>query len=461
MIESPTISNSHSYIKVDRTFAREALLFILVSIFLVASDTWLFKGDIVPGRKKLEVAIRLITPVILVLLFRQYTIPPKAKVLLILYGILSSYMLFIAIFSENPILVALNTFKMLYILTFLVVLLLILRPSNFSYHFLYIPVYLGLFFSIQTIILFLLIQTGHPPPSSIVSLVGYEDLPVLSYGLWGYAHGMSAIGSDLQVYRAQSFFGEPTVFANFMETATILSFGLYRVKQDKKMLVVSGLCAISLFLAFSITAYLVVFLTFCFYKIVLNWEKMDILGPIVVAIAVPVIIIVILFYFSAITHSDFYGQSTWGFAFGHGEDQIWVRVEAFKNSLLIFMDHPLGIGLIGHGDSRILANYPVTGARFAPTGWMMSAGIVGIAVQLTILFYLFRNIIIKYLRMSGRIERYIALSFVITLIHHVLAGDWFTAMFFYLLVCLIVTDAYQFSFYRKFKGFNSAGTPRL
>lgn len=452
MIESPPTSNSHSYIKVDSTFRRDALLFILVSIFLVASDTWLFKGDIFPGRKNLEVAIRLIIPAMLVIFFRKYTIPPKAKVLLILYGILSFYMLFMSFFSENPILVALNTFKMLYILAFLVTLLLILRPSNFSYHFLYIPIYLGLFFSIQTIILFVLIQTGHPPPSGIVSLVGYEDMPVLSYGLWGYAHGMSAIGGDLQVYRAQSFFGEPTVFANFMETATILSFGLYRVKQDKKMLVVSGLCATSLFLAFSITAYLVVFLTFCFYMIVLNWKKMGILVPIVVAIAVPAIIVVILFYFSVITHPDFYGQSTWGFAFGHGDDQIWVRVEAFKNSLLIFMDHPLGIGLIGHGDSGILANYPMTGSRLAPTGWMMSAGIVGIAAQLTILFYLFRNIIIKYLRMNGKIERYIALSFVITLVHHVLAGNWFTAMFFYLLVCLIVTDAYRFSFYRKFKG---------
>ena len=48
--------------------------------------------------------------------------------------------------------------------------------------------------------------------------------------------------------------------------------------------------------------------------------------------------------------------------------------------------------------------------------------------------------------MGGSIERYIALSFVACMLHHSIAGDWFTALFFYLLVCLIVTDAYRFRF---------------
>lgn len=428
-----------------RKFRSDFVLLILVSLFLVASESWLFKQGIL--LKKLEVAIRLGVPVILVIIFRKYVFPDKVKILFVLYGILSIYMLFISIFSENPNLVVFNSAKLLFILTFPVSLLLILHPNNFSYRFLYIPAYLGLFFSIQTIILFVLIQTCNSPHSDIVTLVGYKNMEVLSFKWWGYAHGMMAIGSPEQVYRAQSFFGEPTTFANFMETATILSFGLYRVRKDKKMLVISALCATSFVLTFSMTAYVAVFLAFCFYMIVVNWNKLEILAPVIVTITVLVVMTIVLLYFYVATHPGFYGQSRWGFAFGHSPREITIRLEALTNSLHLFMEHPFGIGLIGHVDSTILAKYAVTGATFAPLNWMMIAGIVGITVQLTILFYLFRNIVIKHIKMRGRIERYIALSFVTCVLHHCVAGSWFSALFFYLLVCLIVTDAYQFSFY--------------
>lgn len=424
---------------------RGAVLIFLVSIFWMALDSWLFKQS--TFLKVLEVVIRLIVPVMLIVLFRKYVVPPKARILLFIYGILSFYMLFIAFFSENPNLVILNTVKILHVLVFFVALLLVLHPRNFSYHFLYVPVFLGFFLSIQTIILFILMQTGHPPFGHIATLVGYKNMDVLSFGIWGYAHGMQAAGSSLQVYRAISFFGEPTEFAGFVEIATIISFGLYRVKRDKRMLLVACLCAVSLILTFSMTAYVVVFLTYCFYKVVLGLEKAGLLKQIAVTVGVLFfIILVVAFYFYVSTHPSFYGQSRLGFAFGHSPREITIRLEALQNALLIFRENLLGVGLIGHADSKILGGYSQIGARSAPLGWIISAGVVGITAQLTILFYLLRKIVVKQIRMAGRIERYIALSFVICVLHHCLAGAWFSTSFFYLVACLIASDAYQFSF---------------
>ena len=426
---------------------RDILLFILTSIFLVASETWLFKGGVLA--KKVEITIRLIVPIMLVVFFRKYTISNKGKVLLVLYGILCSYMLLTVIFSENPNLVALNTAKYLYILAFPMALLLILRPSNFSYRFLYIPVYLGLFFAIQTIILFILVQTGNPPPSHIVTLVGYKNMPVLSYGLWGYAHGMQAIGHKfLQVYRAQSFFGEPTVLACFLEVSTILSFGLYKMRKDKKMLITFILCATSLVLTFSMTAYVVILLILCFNYIVKYWKKIKFLAPIVSVLLILLSIIIVLSYLQVATSTNFYARSKLGMAFGHSPTEVTARQNFVIDSLRLFKDYPFGIGLIGTEDSTILKNYPKAGGQIAPFVWSGIAGLVGFIIQLTVVFYLMKNIILKHINDSNRIERYLGLSFVALLLHHCLAGDWFTGMFFYLLVCLIVTDAYQFSFYK-------------
>lgn len=426
-------------------YKRDAVFCVLISIFLMASQTWLFKGDEL--LKKLEFVIRLITPIILIIFYKKYTLPPKAKVLFALYAILIFYVLLTILFSEKPELVALNTAKYLYTFTFPVALFLILRPRNFSYRFLYIIPYLGLFFSIQTIILFILIQTGNSPSSHYITLVGYKNLDVLSYGLWGYAHGMQALGTDLQIYRAQSFFGEPTGLACYLEVATILSFGLYRINKDKKMFLNSVLCAISLIITFSMTAYIVIFLTFFFYYVMINWKKLGYSAPIVFCLAAFLVITIILFYLMIATNNDFYGQSKLGMAFGHSRQELMVRYHFVVDSLRLFIEHPFGIGIIGTEDSPILQSYPNAGGRIAPFVWLGIAGLVGLVIQLTIILFTLKKIVVKQIKTPDRIERYVYVSFVALLLHHCLAGDWFDAMFFYLLVCIVVTDAYQFSYH--------------
>jgi len=434
------LRNSHI-----RKHKRDIALFILVSIFLVTSETWLFKGNTL--FRYFEVASRILIPIIFIFFFRKYTIPHKGKIILILYVIIVFYLLIISLFSENPSLVFINVVKFLSILAFPIAFLLILRPDNFSYNFIYIPAYLGLFFSLQVIILFILIQTDNPPPSHIVTLIGYKNMKVLSYGLWGYAHGMMAIGSPLQVYRAQSFFGEPTVFASFLEVSTILSFGLYKIKKDKKMLIISIICLISIILTFSMTAYIVIFLILIFCYFVKYLKKIPLLIPSIVIVMIPLAVFIIVVYLNAAT-GNFYGQSKLGMAFGHSRNEITSRVDFIVDSLRLLRDHPFGIGLIGEKDSLIAVNYlGALRSRMAPFFWTTIAGVIGGIIQITIIFYLLKNIIIKRIMIYNKIERYISISLVACILHHFLAGNWFSSMFFYLLVCVIATDAYVFSFY--------------
>ena len=423
----------------------DAILFVLLSLFILASDSWLFKQSMF--LKQLELFIRFLSPFVLLIFFKKYPFPSRARVPLLLYGILVVYMFFVNPFTEKPQLVFLNMIKFLSILAFPFALLLVLRPFNFSQRFLYVPVVLGALFAIQTIILFILVQSYHPPPSYMATLVGYKNMQVLCFGIWGYGHGMMGVNNFFErVYRAQSFFGEPTEFASFMEVAMIMSFGFYRVHKHKLMLLSFVLCTVSLILTFSMTAYVVVFFVMCAYWFILNWRKMNILGPIIGILLAIVVIAIVLMYFYGASHPSFYGRSRIGLAFGHSPREITIRVEALINSLQIFWRYPLGIGFIGHADSAILQKYPVIGARLAPLGWMIYTGLPGIIIQGMIILYMMRKIVINHLFVRGKIERYVALSFFALILHQCLAGAWFSALFFYLFVALITIDSHQFLF---------------
>ena len=215
------------------------------------------------------------------------------------------------------------------------------------------------------------------------------------------------------------------------------------------MLMAFILCGTSLIITFSLTAYVVLFLILCFNYIVKYWKKMNLLAPIVLSLVIIFAIVTVLSYLWIATNPNIYGQSKSGMAFGRSTTDLTARKNFVVDSLRLFKDYPFGIGLIGAEDSMILKNYPKAGGRIAPFVWSGIAGLVGFIIQLTIIFYLMKNIVFKHINDSNRIERYLGLSFVALLLHHCLAGDWFTAMFFYLLVCLIVTDAYRFSFYNS------------
>jgi hypothetical protein len=423
----------------NRNVGNHALCCTAIAVYLVAGMTYIRVSE---PMAQVDFAIKLTIPIGLVLLSRLHRLQSAAQVVLALYAVLLAYTVLVSSFSEAPTLVLRNTGKFLYGIFFLVALLLTVRSKNRLLHILAILPYLGGLFAMQTIIVFVGVQTGYPPPSQIILLESYKQMPVLSYGWLGFGSGTMALGSWYQVYRAQSFFLEPTRLACFLEASMILGFGIYKATGRKRMLLCTILSAISFVLTFSMTAYVMVFFTAVCYFLVRYRRWMGPLAGFVRVMVLVGAVIVAALYFRA--SFAFYESevSPLGMAFGHSEVELSVRQQFLRQTMRMVLDHPFGIGVIGTEDSDILKSYPGAGQDvMAPLLWMKIAGIVGIVLQLVIVVMILR----MALRRLGDVglDRYVGLAFVATVLHQCLAGNWFDAQYFVLLTAVVVTDSHR------------------
>jgi len=413
----------------------------LFALYAVASMTWAFKGD--RTLLAFEFIYKLLFPLLLLLLFRKVVPPTKAQLLLALYIALVVYMFAIAMFSEAPMDVAANTVKFLYPLIFFAAALFILNPQNFTIRMLYAIPILGVLGAVQTLTLAGLIYTGHAPPLHILTLIGYKNFPMPTFGIFGYAWGSIALGTPYQVYRAQSYFGEPTRMASFMEIATVISWGLHRCERKRWQLIAAILGCITVVACFSMTADVVAMLTFGFYFVVTRWRRTGYIAPVIALATAGIAVAAVIAYLHAAT--IFYSESTKtvNLALGHAGTEVSVRQRFLWNSLRLARDHPLGIGVIGVEKSRILRLYPGAGDVIAPLVWLTEGGVIGLIIQLAILGFVFFRVVIPQV-IAGGLARYVSLAFVICALHHCVAGDWMDTMFLFLLAAVIALDRYEF-----------------
>lgn len=425
----------------SRRGLRELAFGILLAVYFIASMTWAFKAD--PALLNFEFAYRLLLPLLLVLCFAKIPPSPKAHVVLFSYVLLVAYMFAVAAFSEAPAEVVVNTAKFLYPVLFFAGLAFVLHPRNFSGKILYAVAILGIIGAVQTLTLAVLFYSGHAPPLHTVILIGYKNMPMPSFGIFGYAWGSLALGTPYQVYRAQSFFGEPTRMASFMEIATIISIGLYKCERKRWQLAAVMLGALTVFACFSMTADIVALLTIGFYFVVTRWRRSGFVAPVVTLCVVVVLVVLVLAYLQTATSFYQESQSTINLALGHANTEVGIRVRFLQNTLKLVRDHPFGIGVIGVETSRILRQYPGAGDVIAPLVWLTDGGVIGLVLQLAILGFIYSTVIVRQI-LEGGLKRFVALAFVICTLHHCVAGDWMDSMFLFLLAAVIAFDRYQF-----------------
>lgn len=424
---------------VDRQVARDGVFVFLLLVYVIAAHTWIFKTD--AALVWVEVALKATIPVILLLGFKKFVPPSSARTLLWAYVLLLMSSLFVALISEAPLMVLFNTAKYFYILLFSLALSLILRPESFSLRYLRLFPVVGSVFALQTLVLFTMIQTHSPPPSKELILIGYKNLPFLSYGIFGYGWGSIAAGEVFQVYRAQSFFPEPTRMASFLELCLILGWGLYRTTRRGRWLLASILCGCSFVITFSMTGYIVMFLTVILAFLALNLPRWKLMAPPLVAFFSIVATSMVIVYLKAAT--GFYGkaEAVLNLAFGHAPSELTYRVTFLTDSLRLFVDHPLGIGVIGIEESRILQVFPGAGGLIAPLEWLVKGGLFGLTLQLSILGFVFFKIAVPQIRRGG-MARYVSLGFTAQVLHHCVAGDWFDPIFFLVLWSVVMLGAF-------------------
>lgn len=423
----------------SRQSVRDWVLCIALLLYIMAAHTWVFKTD--STLVLVELVFRTLIPLFLLLGFRKYVPPARARLLLWGYLFLALAAFFAALISEDPHLVLVNTAKYFYVLVFCFTLALILRPESFSLKYFRLIVIVGAVFALQTVVLFILIQSHRPPPSRELILVGYKNLPFLSYGAFGYGWGSIAAGQVFQVYRAQSFFPEPTRMASFQELCVILSWGLYRVTGDRRWLFTTLLCLSSFIIAFSMTGYIVMFLTATFYFVVRRFKQWKLMAPPLIGLLFVLAGATVVIYLNVAT--AFYGQAeaVINLALGHAPSELTYRVSFLTDSIRLFFHHPLGIGMIGMEDSRVLQRFPGAGGLIAPLEWLVTTGIVGLTIQLCILGFVLTKMAIPQILMGG-IGRFVALAFVAQVLHHCVAGDWFDPLFFLVLWSLVMINTF-------------------
>jgi len=430
-----------NFVSISRRSARELSFSVLFGVYLIASMTWAFKAD--STLLAFEFLCRLLLPIVLFIAYRKFVPPGKAQLVLVGYAAVIVYMFGVAVVSEAPTDVIVNTAKFLHPILFFFALVFVLHPANFSVRFLYAIPILGLIGAIQTLTLAALIYSGHAPPLNNVVLIGYKNFEMPSFGVFGYAWGSIALGTPYQVYRAQSFFGEPTRMASFMGVVTLISWGLYRVLRSRWFLVAAVLGLLTGFMCFSMTVDVVAFLTVVFYFVVTRWRKMGYAGPTTVSVLAVIAVLLVVSYLRLAT--SFYDQdlATTNMALGHADTEVSLRVEFVQDSLRLVRDHPFGIGVIGIEDSRILTQYPGAGSVIAPFEWTTKGGLIGLLLQLVLLGYVMKTIVVRQVR-EGGLQRYVALAFVLVLLHHCVAGEWMDAMFLFLLAAVLMLDRYNF-----------------
>jgi hypothetical protein len=418
----------------ERTQVRNTVFRIVLTVYLLASLTGIFRSS--ASAAPIEFLVKLLVPFGIFALYRAYRPPVHAEVLLGIYFVLLLYLTIIGLSSESPQLVLLNTAKYAYGILFLAALLCTLRPTHLLISVLPVFPYLGAALAVQTIVVFCAVQTGHPPPSEIIVYARYKDLHVLSYGWLGYGSAMMAAGTAQQVYRAQSFFMEPTRLASFLEPCIILGFGLFKLTGRKVMLVCALLASASLVLTFSMTAYIVMFAMGVYYWLATKQRNMGTAEPIVWALGIAVITLATVYYLRSAFSFYVSSSSAMSMAFGHSNEELSLRLGFIRETIRLAQDYPLGIGLIGAEDSAILPNYEGAGDVIAPMHWLKIAGLPGIILQLSIIAGILQ-FVVSLIRRRG-IEQYIGLALVAVIVHHCVAGDWFDAEFFFLLALVLV-----------------------
>jgi len=392
-----------------------------------------------PTMVYVDFGIKLSIPILLVTAFRIHPLPATARTIMVLYVVLAAYTFLVSMTSEAPQLEVLNTAKYMYPLLFLLALFLILNPKTLSLRFLAVIPYLGALLAVQTIFVFISVQSGHAPPNQIIVLSAYKSMPYRNYGLLGFAEATRAAGTNLQVYRAQSFFLEPTRLACFLESAIILGYGLYSGKHRKRMLVCMLLSAVAFIITFSTTGYIAMFVTGIVFVFSKYGRRLGQIAPIAWVAAALVALACVYWYLVRIDTFYISGASVLNEAFGKSFTDVSHRLGSVQDSIRLVYDHPLGIGVISNEQSALIQNYLAAGDVIAPLHWLRIAGVLGVTLQLIVITTMLR-MAIRYIP-AGGIESYVGLAFVANVVHHMVAGDWFDAKFFFLLACLVVMDA--------------------
>ncbi len=412
---------------------RRRVIAALVVLHLLAADSWFFYQGILLN--DLRRALLVGVPIALLVLARGLELPRFVRALLAGAWLAFIWAAIVTAFNgtslKGPVLLLENFAPFV----FLVGAAAATRDRTVRLTTMRALFWVGAVLSTQTLALFLLFFSNRLPSSHDLVLSGNRVLTEHSFGVFGYANGVLAADSPFTVYRAQSWFGEPSGLALFLEAT--LAFGLVTLRSSRRRrLHIACLVAtvLSMFLTFSTGMQFAAVATLGVLLVGRMFRRYDYMSRFVTVVAVLAI------GFALVPPTiralnDFYQRSSGkvNIALGKSPRSSELRFAVASETWGFIESHPQGAGFAPLSEGPA-ADQVSEQTSIAPLFWGLVLGIPGLALAL-VFFFAMLGLVIRATDRGGTL-RILGAALTAQTIQQISAGSW-AAPTFLLLIAFV------------------------
>ncbi len=412
--------------------ARRRLIAALVILEVLAADSWFFYQTTLLNdlRRGLLVAV----PLVLLVLSRGVELPRFVRVLLVgawiafIWGAIATAVSGTSL--KGPLLLLQNFAPFVFLFGAAAAT----RDRTVRWTTMRALFWVGAALSIQTIVLFLLFAYHRVPGSYDLVLSGNRVLTERNFGVLGYANAVLALDSPSTVYRAQSWFGEPSGLALFLEAT--LAFGLVTLRSSPRRrlhiacLVATGL---SMFLTFSTGMQFAAVATVAVLLVGRMLSRYDHLSRFITVVAVLTIGSALVPLTIRALNNFYQRSTTTSIALGKSAGDSGLRFRVARETLGFIGSHPQGAGFapLSEGPAAGQVSEPTS---IAPLFWGLLLGLPGLALAL-LFFLAMLGLVIRAIDRGGTLM-ILGAALAAQTIHQISSGSW-TASIFLLLIAFV------------------------
>jgi len=331
-------------------------------------------------------------------------------------------------------------FLIKYSLLLLIVFILLYKvhPHYFSDRIIKFPIFIGVVFSLSSIILWLLVYFGFEPDFFHASSERFTRIDKFSY-LWGDLH----YGAS----RACSFFGTPNRYGNFLIFPAFVSFGYFVLKRRFMYLFGCILCSVVMFLTFSLAISLtfitVISLNIFFIMIykIKGVKKHSFIAGIVG------LLLGLMLIMGAFKYYQYRYTMDKSIVFRGGSYETLFRAfVCMKNDFIPDINKPFGSGLGTMKEGKLYT------PQYGFVRWVILLGYPGVICFIVFIAYMFKvHVFPALMSRPRRIERYVALAFAAQTICGIEEGSWLSTNYLFTTAILVLLKKYEFKEWKRFR----------
>jgi hypothetical protein len=335
-------------------------------------------------------------------------------------------------------------------LVFPVIILAFSTKKNLPGILLKMPLLWGVIFSIQSIILWLIIFFAIPVKSERIELGSQNNMKETSFGLLGYANALETYSeSKYNILRPQGWFLEPSLLASFLIYPVFVSFGYYKSNNKKRYLLISLICLICMVLTFSLAGFFavlsaIVFLVFI-RPVSIRKENNKITikklaYPLIAAIGFVILAQIFMSYLQKMYDPSTYSATAYTKLLARDPQgptgslfretyKLPIYIDTIKNNFF-----GIGLGHTAQENDKTSAN-----ALFY---WLISGGVPAIIILCMLYFILFFSYCIPLMQSRQILYRFIGAAFVGMTVHGLGYGNWMNPYYLYVVAVMILSATF-------------------